>query len=292
MKTIHCSNTNDFWEKISPIGKYLESSTGSNFIFRGQYDAQWEIIPNIFRSDSLSKNNFFGKKNPLSNSNQRTIEWFLLSEFVRNCDISGLQIPGESNTLRKHLKFPRPHSPLGQPVWPNPDLYSLMALAQHHGVPTRLIDWTFSSYVAAFFAASGAVEKPNFSDSLAVYAFDQECLNRVEHIKMVRVPGSASQNMTAQRGVFLVMETEGDSNSTFEEDISIESKLPSDEDCLIKFTLSHEYANELLIRCNRFGINAATIFPGYDGAAKAVSDSANARDFIRKFNSYQNEQLP
>jgi FRG domain len=40
------------------------------------------------------------------------------------------------------------------------DILGWLALMQHYGAPTRLLDWTYSFYVAAFFALSDAVSFP------------------------------------------------------------------------------------------------------------------------------------
>ena len=57
----------------------------------------------------------------------------------------------EAHILRNFIRYSRPHLPTA-PV----NEWEVLVAAQHHGVPTRLLDWTYSPLVAAHFATTDA----------------------------------------------------------------------------------------------------------------------------------------
>jgi len=54
----------------------------------------------------------------------------------------------EEHVLRNFIRYSRPHLDDARPH----NEWELLITAQHHGVPTRLLDWSYSPLVAAFFA--------------------------------------------------------------------------------------------------------------------------------------------
>ncbi|RBI60154.1 FRG domain-containing protein [halophilic archaeon] len=82
-----------------------------------------------------------------------------LQRFVGNSGKWDLEV----HLLRNFRQYARQE--IDQPESP----FHLMALAQHHGLPTRLLDWTYSPAVAAYFATGGSPDADG-----AVWAVDYE----------------------------------------------------------------------------------------------------------------------
>jgi hypothetical protein len=209
-------------------------------------------------------------------------EWILLHSFILHCDDRGLAIPGDSMEFRKYFEqnnITNLHG-INTQLWPEERVVPLMALAQHHGLPTRLLDWTNSPYIASYFAAARAVSNPlQDGDKLALFALDLNDIHKIPGIRHIRVPGNTSVNLSPQVGSFILVDNFGYRGEQFTPNLSLESKLPAHINVLKKVTLPGTLAGDLLLRCYKFGVSAASVFPGYDGIVKAMLELTRAAHF-------------
>lgn len=145
-----------------------------------------------------------------------------------------------------------------------------VALAQHHQIPTRLLDWTRNPLAAVFFAANGVVDS-KVDDHLVVFALHKEMLK--SHIRLVEVPSSSNDFLRAQAGLF-TFDAKGEEllllnghYPSFEESIRV---LPSALIKPQKLTLPVSQAPELVRLLWLERTTQAHLMPTLDNVAQAV----------------------
>jgi hypothetical protein len=279
----------EFWEILSPQ-KPLDDKP-SQFIYRGQRDASWHLIPSILRNNSPST--IISGQKEITADDQIFSELAILEQFVKQCDLLGLKIVNDSAELRENLA-PQTYSAdkydINPSEWPTENLIELMALAQHHGVPTHLLDWSKRSYVAAYFAASAALAKYDIAKKhakFAVWALNAAKIHSYKNINIIKVPGSTSSNLAAQSGLFTVLKQPIGRGQPFPHKPLEDEFASAPNSPLWKITLPVEYAAEVLELCELYGVSASTLFHGFDGAAKAVKDWIHK---CRYLNLHQNSK--
>lgn len=147
---------------------FIKDFSSANFLFRGQQNSVWELIPKIGRKD-------FAKSVP-----SYFKEDFILNSWLR---------------YSEQLITSKPK-----------DRWDELTLAQHYGLATRLLDWTKNPLVALYFATcdfdkdvDGSVFIMNFkNETLKTDKLDPFDANQ----SGVFYPRGLSARVINQRGVF------------------------------------------------------------------------------------------
>jgi hypothetical protein len=253
--------------RINSWGDFIRvvlSPRYGNWAFRGHADANWPMQTTLARRFANA-----GITDPQA---WREQESRIIRIFRRKAHLFLDHIPSERDSFR----------------W--------LGIMQHHGAPTRLLDFTWSPYVAAFFAlesasadaAIWAVSPPALSKPIRLTLdgkeqevnpeelgpwhegnYERYFIENEHSFVNYGEPRIMNQRLIAQSGTFLVP-------STLAEPVEdILSRYPNPKETLVKFILKTKRLREDAMReLYTMNVSYYTLFPGIDGLSRSMGYEA------------------
>lgn len=253
-------NTTEDWEeeqkwKLVRIDSWaefdekVESLDHRQWLFRGQADSSWGLETSLYRL-------FTDLQHLLpdtSELNEVEYERSLVERFQANA--------------HHFLNFRPEHD----------DILEWLAIMQHYGAPTRLLDLTQSPHIATYFALE------NRSGDSAIFAINYHRLEELDdavlNIENYRSrlleeleedflrpyePRITNERLVCQQGLFLVP-----SNNSKSIDWMLGQYGSGSKQC-IKFVIPASLRKQGLQRLQRMNISSSTLFPGIEGFCKSL----------------------
>ena len=293
---IHCANEGELFDVLRLGRSTWKRANFGDIVFRGQSNANWHLVPSAFGPNtSLGYREVLRVGPSPDRTEQARGEFYAVREFLKLADQVGLPVPGDSHIFRDS----------GDPyalfeAWPPLDTLPTLAIAQHHGVPTRLLDVTYDAYTAAFFAVLGPVKAESEQSpdlSIAVWAIDIRVVRLIEgyeasrsvRIQEVTVPRANNPNLHAQHGMFLI-----DSDASYSQAeggyVPLEDVICQEADYwqtrpgfwpaghpqsdfvlpIVKIVIPASFSHAIMMRLHREGKTQAHLTPSYDGVVAAL----------------------
>jgi len=199
------------------------------FIFRGQANSDWKLEPSFDRIFE-----------PLCKKDKINAMKELLRIFKEESE--NINVPPD--------------------VWD--DEIKSIALGQHYGLPTRLLDWTESPYIASFFAFNDAIINGKVGEYVAVWALNtttENIWNEDSGVQIVNVPSIGNIRLRNQYGKFTLLKTPFNCLENYVVHFDENSKP------LLKFLIHSSAAKDAIADLDAMGINNTRIYPELVGSA-------------------------
>lgn len=162
------------------------------------------------------------------------------------------------------------------------EIFDWLSIMQHYGAPTRLLDFSFSPYMALYFAISGAssdaavfcvnYKKLSKVDELADKDISEKYKNIMRQEKNIKntilvpfEPKFKNERLFVQQGVFLVPNTLNFSH----QDILSEYDTEGNDEIYSKIIIKQECFVEMITELQRMNIKASSVYPGFEGFCKS-----------------------
>ena len=154
---------------------------------------------------------------------------------------------------------------------------ALLSLAQHHGFPTPLLDWSKSPYIAAYFAFENHSQFPEKENDIRIYVFDsktwQQDTTQAAHLADPRLVVTVREFVASNNPRHLPQQSVHTYSNI--EDIEAWIRLKEKEKGKSYLTIidipraERRYAMQDLAY---MGVTAGTLFPGFDGVCRSLKE--------------------
>ena len=308
VKEVFCKNVRELFENLTIWSSPYRLE---RYIFRGHSDSSFKLIPSALRIENKQRLwSVAGLDMPVNSQAdweifQQQVEWEALRRFYRLADQNGLLLPVvEKYRARLNMEWDPATFHLVQfDQWIPNELLELAGLAQHYGIPTRLLDWTYDPMTACYFAAHGQISQ---SGKLDIWALNHEWLSFIgatvdaTNLKFVTPPYFGNPNLAAQRGLFSIWPgkflkiTQAMSDIYFSSELSnafsmdwclrnhfLSTGKGPDQNILIRFSLPETERNRLKSDLLKMNYGKSRLFPGYAGVVAQLYQSGEIYNYSK-----------